>query len=111
MIKSDTPQRNINTGHNGVGATEVCNKCSCVREDVWDVRQDVSQLRYRVGIHDAILKAKESMPPALFERFRTLLGFTGADSPFRGLTFCPFRQGPVEGYHVILLGEVRYFLL
>jgi hypothetical protein len=67
MVKSDTPQRDYNTCHLGVGAGEACNKCPCRRKEVWDVDFDLTNLRYRVGIHDAVLKAKDTLSPGAFE--------------------------------------------
>jgi len=110
MVKADTPQRFFNTGHLGIGSNEKCNKCPCSKEQVWDENFQVASWRHRVGILEEVEKIKNSMTPAQFQKHTTELGFSGAKSLFRGLTFCPFRQGPVESYHSILLGEVKLFL-
>jgi hypothetical protein len=67
MMKSDTPQRDENTGHNGVGATDACNKCPCQRNELWNEGFPCAEQRYRVGIHQAIKEAKATMTPAAFD--------------------------------------------
>ena len=67
MIKSDTPQRDDNTGHGGVGANYFCNKCPIHRTDAWDEDFDVANLRHRVGIHCALEKIQATVTHGVFE--------------------------------------------